>query len=146
MHGFSAGSELETNGSGTHPGCTSGSQGKANGVLGYRRDGGDRPEELLAKDPGWYKFESDTNSIGIKVDTGYGRETIPTAKCVPACSVAARTCGALAAIRQALRLPEAASTATVSGCKSSVREITGNRRATTQSMATASILGLCFGF
>ena len=75
-----------------------------------------------------------------------GLEIIPIAKCAPELIVAARTWGALAAIRHAFRLPEAASTATVSGCRSSVREMTGNRRARTQTMATASVLELCLGF
>ena len=55
-------------------------------------------------------------------------------------------CALLATRRQAFRLPEAASTATVSGCRSSVREMTGKRSARTQTMATASILVLCRGF
>jgi hypothetical protein len=75
-----------------------------------------------------------------------GLEIIPTAKCVPELTAVDRTWGELAAIRHAFRLPEAASTATVSGCRSSVREMTGNRRAKAQTMATASILVLCLGF
>jgi hypothetical protein len=75
-----------------------------------------------------------------------GLEIIPSIKCVRERNAAARTGGALAAIRQAFRFPEAASTATVSGCRSSVREMTGNRRARRQTMATASILLLCLGF
>jgi hypothetical protein len=71
---------------------------------------------------------------------------IPTAKCVPVLRVVAPIWGAQAAIRQAFRLPEAASTATISGCKSSVREMTGNRRARKQTIETASILVLCLGF
>src|ERR1700733_1154234 len=51
----------------------------------------------------------------------------------------------LAAIRQAFRLPDAASTATVSGCKSSVSEMTGKRSASTQTIATASNLAPCPG-
>jgi hypothetical protein len=82
----------------------------------------------------------------IKFATVKELEIIPTAKCFPELRVVARTCGALAAIRQAFRLPEAASTATISGCKSSVREITGKRRARIQTIATASILVLCLGF
>ena len=40
--------------------------------------------------------------------------------------------------RQAFRFPEEASTATISGCKSSVREITGNKSARAQTIATVS--------
>ena len=82
----------------------------------------------------------------VKSTAAKGLEIVPSAKCIAELNVAARTCGALAAIRQAFRLPEAASTATVSGCKSSVSEMTGNRSANTQTMATASILVLCVGF
>jgi len=82
----------------------------------------------------------------IKLTAAIGLEFIPKTDWVPEPTVADRTWEALAAIRQALRLPEAASTATVSGCRSSVREMTGNRSARMQTMATASILVLCLGF
>jgi hypothetical protein len=51
------------------------------------------------------------------------------------------TCGvrvAPATMRQQFRFPEEASTATISGCKSSVREITGNKSARAQTIATVS--------
>jgi hypothetical protein len=43
-----------------------------------------------------------------------------------------------ATIRQAFRFPDDASTATISGCKSSVREITGNNSASVHPIATDS--------
>ena len=86
----------------------------------------------------------EVNSENIQLTAAMRLEVIPTINCVPEPTVADRTWEALAAIRQALRLPEAASTATVSGCRSSVREMTGNRRAKKQTMAAASILVLCF--
>jgi hypothetical protein len=114
-------------------------------VRDYRREGGDRPRELLAKELGSCNLASGAISAIVKLTPAKGLEIMPTAKRVPELTVAARTWGALAAIRQAFRLPEAASTATVSGCRSSVREMTGNRRDRTQTIATASILVLCRG-
>ncbi len=75
-----------------------------------------------------------------------GLEISPTVKCFPTLIVAVRMWGQLAAIRQAFRLPEAESSATVSGCRSSVREITGNRSAKTQTIATDSRRMLCLAF
>jgi hypothetical protein len=81
-------------------------------------------------------------SVNVRPIPAKGIEIMPSIKCDPELEFAVRVQGALAAIRQAFRFPEAASTATVSGCKSSVREMTGNRSARTQTMATASILVL----
>jgi hypothetical protein len=120
--------------------------GDENGVRGYRREGGERPREPLAKEAGSYNFARLEISAIAKLTAAKGLGMIPIARCAPELDVAARTWGALAAIRHAFRLPEAASTATVSGCRSSVREMTGNRRARTQTMATASIRVLCLGF
>jgi hypothetical protein len=120
--------------------------GDESGVSDYRREGGERPRELLAKEPRSYNLARLGISAIAKLTAAKGLGMIPTARCAPELDVAARTWGALAAIRHAFRLPEAASTATVSGCRSSVREMTGNRRARTQTMATASILVLCLGF
>jgi len=128
------------------PGQNSGLQGNKSGVLDYRREGGDRPAELLAKEPGPYGLERGIISAIDKLTPSNCLEMTPTANRVPEFTVAARRWGALAAIRHAFRLPEAASTAKISGCRSSVREITGNRRARTQTIATASILVLCLGF
>jgi hypothetical protein len=120
--------------------------GDESGVRGYRREGGERPRQLQAKKPGSYNLAMVEISAIVGLIAAKGLEIIPGAECAPEFSVAARTWGALAAIRHAFRLPEAASTATVSGCRSSVREMTGNRRARTQTMATASIFVLCLGF
>ena len=78
--------------------------------------------------------------------TALDSEVGPIVRCVIGLWVAAFTCGALAAIRQAFRLPDAASTAMVSGCKSSVREMTGNSSARMQTIAAASIVVLWRGF
>jgi hypothetical protein len=120
--------------------------GDESGLRDYRREGGERPRELLAKEPGSYNLARVEISAIVKLNAAKGLEVIPSAMCAPELSVAARTWGALAAIRHAFRLPDAASTATVSGCRSSVSEMTGNRRARTQTMATASIRVLCLGF
>lgn len=85
-------------------------------------------------------------SVNVRPIPAKGIEIMASIKCDPGLKVAVRDWGALAAIKQAFRLPEAASTATVSGCKSSVREMTGKRSARTQTMATASILVLWLGF
>jgi hypothetical protein len=77
-----------------------------------------------------------------KVTEARGLEITPGVECVPGFNVATRKWEALAAIRHAFRLPEAASTTAVSGCRSSVREITGKRRATKQTMAAPCILVL----
>lgn len=81
-------------------------------------------------------------SVADKCTAAKGLEIVPGAECAPEFNVAARTWEALAAMRHAFRLPEAASTTAVSGCRSSVREMTGNRRARKQTMAAASILVL----
>jgi hypothetical protein len=133
-------------GSDALPGHTWGKPGSESAMCDYSREGGDRPEELLAKEPGLFNLDCITNSVTTKFVTAKGLEIVPTARCVPGLRVVARTWGALAAIRQAFRLPEAASTATISGCRSSVSEMTGNRRARTQTIATASILVLCLGY
>jgi hypothetical protein len=119
--------------------------GDESGLCDYRRVGGERPRELLAKEIGSYNLARVEIPAIIKLPATNGLEIIPRAQWIPEPIVAARTWGALAAIRHAFRLPEAASTATVSGCRSSVREITGNRRARTLTIATASILVLCPG-
>jgi hypothetical protein len=126
-------------------GHTTGKRGYESGVRDYRREGGERLGVLLAKDVGFRNSVRGTNSVSTKSIAAKGLDNVPNAQRVPGLTVAARTWGALAAIRQAFRLPEAASTATVSGCRSSVREMTGNRRARTQTIATASILVLCLG-
>lgn len=69
---------------------------------------------------------------------------IATAKCALAATGAGSNRGALAAIRQAFRLPEAASTTTISGCRSSVSDMTGKKMARTQTIATDSIFLPCF--
>src|SRR5271169_2663383 len=120
--------------------------GDESGVSDYRREGGERPRELLAKEPGSCNLARVQISAFAKLTAAKGLEIIPIARCAPELKVAVQTWGALAAIRHAFRLPEAASTATVSGCKSSVREMTGNRRARAQTMATASILVLYLRF
>jgi hypothetical protein len=112
----------------------------------YRREGGERPRELPAKDSGSCNLARTEFSALVKWTAAKDVEIIPSAKWVLDLNVAARKWGALAAIRHAFRLPEAASATMISGCRSSVREMTGNRRARTQTMATASILVLCLGF
>ena len=86
------------------------------------------------------------NFVTTRFAASKGLEIIPTVKCFPNLMVTFRTCGWLAAIRHAFRLPEDASTATVSGCRSSVREMTGKRSAKTQTIAIDSIRKLCLRF
>jgi hypothetical protein len=108
--------------------------------------GGDRPRELPTVELVLSKLASARNSVMTKFAAAKGLEISPTVKCFPNLIVAVRMWGQLAAIRHAFRLPEAASTATVSGCRSSVREMTGNRRASTQTIAIDCIRMLCLGF
>jgi hypothetical protein len=113
----------------------------------YKIEGGERPRETLTRELESCSLIRAEISEYVRSTAAKDLEIVPGVKCDPSpLNVAARMWGALAAIRQAFRLPEAASTATVSGCRSSVREITGNRSARTQTMATASILVLCLGF
>lgn len=107
--------------------------------------GGDRPRQISAKLLVLSDLVLAEISEANKSSAAKDLDIVPNAKCGHELNVAARTKGALAAIKQAFRLPEAASTAIVSGCRSSVRDITGNRRARTQTMAAASILVLCDG-
>ena len=108
--------------------------------------GGERPRELPTIELNSSKWAWARNSEMTKFAASKGLEINPTVKCFPNLIVAFRTCGELTAIRHALRLPEDASTATVSGCRSSVREMTGNRSSNTQTIATDSIRMLCRRF
>src|ERR1035437_3819403 len=58
--------------------------------------------------------------------------------CVPECDFALPPCTAWATSKQCIRLLETVSAGTISGCKSSVSEITGNNRASRQTMAIVS--------
>lgn len=120
--------------------------GKINGGIDYRREGGARPREVRAEETGSLSLERRRISSTAEPTLADGLGMIPKAQCALEPIVEAPTCGALVASRHAFRLPEAASITRISGCRSSVREMTGNRRARTQTMATASILLLCLGF
>ena len=144
-HGLATETVNPSTGNAHLPDCDSGVGGNKIGICDYRRMGGDRPAEVFPKESGSNGLDKGAIAALDRFIPASGVEMTPTAVLIPELTVAARTCGALAAIRQAFRLPEAASTAMISGCKSSVREITGNRRARAQTIATASIFVLCRG-
>lgn len=120
--------------------------GKMNGGSDYRREGGARPREVLAEETGSLTLARSRISSTAEPTLADGLGMIPNVQCALEPRVEAPTWGALIASRHAFRLPEAASTTRISGCRSSVREMTGNRSARTQTMATASILLVCVGF
>jgi hypothetical protein len=120
--------------------------GKMSGGGDYRREGGARPRKVLAEEVVSSSFARRRISSTAEPTLADGLGMIPKAQCALEPIVEAPTWGTLVASRHAFRLPEAASTTRISGCRSSVREMTGNRRATKQTMATASILLLCLGF
>jgi hypothetical protein len=120
--------------------------GKMNGGGDYSMEGGARPREVLVGETVASNLTRRRISSTAEPTLADGLGMIPKAQCALDPMVEAPTWGTLVARRHAFRLPEAASTTRISGCRSSVREMTGNRSATKHTMATASILLLCLGF
>ncbi len=119
---------------------------KQGGQSRYEREGGERPE-VLVESKGMWKYSAGRtipSPLNFKCPNGEGRTA--NVEWVPCAGVACGARAALAIRRQLFRFPEAASMATISGCRSSVREIAGSRSDTTQPMATASTKTRARGF
>ena len=89
--------------------------GKRRYGLFYREEGGDLPAERSGKSRGLLRLGAEGNSEAINVFSVRSLGVCPIVECGAGFAVLEPNCGAMAAIRQAFRFPEAASTATVSG-------------------------------